>query len=421
MLAALTRRTARVATRRTRATAVAAPATAARVKSSRVATARRARLASSAAPADGVVDPTALVVERTTQPKRKLPEDELQFGRTFSDHMLTVHWDMHRGWDAPRIEPYANLSLSPASSVLHYAIECFEGMKAYKDAAGAPRLFRPELNMQRMAASADRLCLPAFGEAQLLECIKELVRVDESWIPVTDGHSLYVRPTFIGTTDWLGVGPTTSALLFCILSPVGPYYPTGFKPVSLYAERSAIRAWPGGCGNRKVGGNYGPTIKPQVEAAARGYSQVLWLFGDNDQCTEVGTMNLFMFWRNEHGRDELVTPPLSDGTILPGITRRSILELARQWGEFDVVERSFTMPQVVAALKEGRVHEMFGAGTAVIVSPINKIGYDGTDYDVPLDRDDPSAPIGKLTSRVFHAITDIQYGRAEHEDWSVKL
>jgi branched-chain amino acid aminotransferase len=303
----------------------------------------------------------ALTITPTTSPKPKLPPAQLTFGATFSDHMLRVHWTAAEGWGAPAITPYGQICLDPSAVVFHYGLECFEGMKAYKDRAGLLRLFRPDMNMRRLAKSCHRLTLPTFHEGELLECIKELVRRDRDWVPEARGYSLYLRPTAIGTQTSLGVGPSNRAMLFVIASPVGPYYKTGFAAVSLYATKEFVRAWPGGTGDSKVGGNYAPGIRPQIQVAQQGYAQNLWLFGPQDNITEVGTMNLFLLWTNEQGQRELVTPPL-DGTILPGVTRDSILALARGWGEFEVSERPITMPQVVQALKEKRVHEMFGAG-----------------------------------------------------------
>jgi len=206
--------------------------------------------------------------------------------------------------------------------------------------------------------------------------------------------------------------------MFCILSPVGPYYPEGFAPVSLYGERQYVRAWPGGTGDAKVGGNYGSTIQPQLQAAAKGFSQVLWLFGEEDggQVTEVGTMNMFVLWTNEQGEKEMVTAPL-DGTILPGVTRNSVLELARSWGEFKVTERKFTMGEVIRAAESGRLIEAFGSGTAAVVSPIKAVTVEGTQYDVPIDSE---LQAGHVTKRVWDELTAIQYGKVEHP-WSVVI
>jgi len=365
----------------------------------------------------GNVDVSKLTFERTKTPAAMLPEKELLFGRSFSDHMLTIEWDKENGWHKPHIGALQNLSLHPACSVFHYALECFEGMKAYVDASGKARLFRPEENMKRISSSSSRLCFPAVDQVGFLACIEELVRVDKKWIPKTRGNSLYIRPTIVATTPWLGVGPTTRLLFYTIMSPVGPYYPSGFKPVQLLAEDRYARAWPGGTGEYKLGANYAPTILPQVEAAKRGYSQVLWLVGAEHELSEVGTMNLFVFWVNEKGERELMTPPL-DGTILPGVTRDSVLQLTRAWGEFKVTEGKITMRQLIQAIESNRVLEVFGAGTAAVVSAVDQIAYKQGTYKVPLDKSNPKAQAGPLAIRLFNEITAIQYGEKQFKNWS---
>eukprot|EP00542_Grammatophora_oceanica_P022296 CAMPEP_0194042572 /NCGR_PEP_ID=MMETSP0009_2-20130614/14332_1 /TAXON_ID=210454 /ORGANISM="Grammatophora oceanica, Strain CCMP 410" /LENGTH=395 /DNA_ID=CAMNT_0038686465 /DNA_START=216 /DNA_END=1400 /DNA_ORIENTATION=+ len=358
-----------------------------------------------------------LAVEKTRDRSRfeNMPaKEELTFGTTFSDHMLTIEFE-NGAWHAPKIVPYQNLSLSPAATSLHYGLQCFEGMKAYKTVGDDSdlRLFRPELNMKRLSNSMERLQLPGhdFDSEQLIQCIAELVRLDQDWIPSGEGYSLYLRPTVIATHKFLGLAAPSSLLLYVITSPVGPYYKSGFSPVRLMADSSYIRAWPGGTGNAKVGGNYAPTMKPQAEAVTKGYDQVLWLFGENDEITEVGAMNIFVALINkETGRKELVTAPLDRGDILPGVTRASILELSRMWNEFDVSERSLTMPEVVEAADDGRLLEAFGAGTAAVVSPISCIQYKGRDIEIPTT--------GELTQRMWDEITGIQYGKLEGpEGW----
>lgn len=366
----------------------------------------------------------------------KVPHTSLIFGHTFTDHMLSVEWKSQDaagaadsfgvksnsvvGWDAPVIRKFSPLSLSPASIVLNYGMEAFEGMKAYKDPQGKIRLFRPMMNMNRLAKSAERLALPSFDQAQFLECIKELVRLDKDWIHQERGYSLYIRPVIIGTQDWLGVGPTNRALLYTICCPVGPYYKTGFAAVSLLAEEKFVRAWPGGTGDCKAGGNYAPSIKPQIQANKAGHQQILWLFGPDAALTEVGTMNLFLFWKNEKGEKELVTPPL-DGTILPGVTRDSVLTLSRHWNEFSVSERKVTMADLIRAVEEKRLLEMFGCGTAAIISPIKHIHWKGKDLVIPLDPSKPECQAGPLAQRFSDAIMDIQYGSKEFKDWSMVI
>uniref|UniRef100_A0A4X2LA68 Branched-chain-amino-acid aminotransferase n=1 Tax=Vombatus ursinus TaxID=29139 RepID=A0A4X2LA68_VOMUR len=345
-----------------------------------------------------------LIITPATILKEKPDPNNLVFGTVYTDHMLTVEWSLNFGWEKPRIKPLENLSLHPGSSALHYAVELFEGLKAYRGVDKKIRLFRPDLNMDRMLRSAARITLPEFDKKELLKCIEELVRLDQEWVPYSTSASLYVRPTFIGTEPSLGVKKPTKALLFVILSPVGPYFSSGsFKPVSLWADPKYIRAWKGGTGDYKVGGNYGASIFAQNEALRHGCQQVLWLCGEDHQITEVGTMNLFLYWINEDGEDELATPPL-DGIILPGVTRQSILDLAHKWDEFKVTERYLTMNDLIIALKENRVKEMFGSGTACVVCPVSDILYKDENIHVPTMENGP-----KLATRFLNQLTDIQF------------
>jgi len=333
-----------------------------------------------------------------------------------TDHMLEADWQIDAGWSAPVIKPYEDLRLSPAALCLHYALECFEGMKAYKDAQGRTRLFRPLDNMRRMNASAERLSLPTYDPEAGVELIKEYVRVEKDWIPQQKGCSLYLRPTMIATQGALGVQASVQSKWYVISCPVGPYYKSGFKPVKLLADDENVRAWTGGVGQYKVGGNYAPGIVPQREAAKRGYAQILWLFGPNKNITEVGTMNMFVYWKTKEGKKELVTAPL-DGTILPGVTRSSVIDLAREW-DIDTKERYVGMHELLDALREERVYECFGAGTACVISPINGVHFQGKDYEIPLDRNNPDAGAGPLAQRFSDTIQAIQYGEIEHP-WSV--
>nr|XP_056702282.1 branched-chain-amino-acid aminotransferase, cytosolic isoform X1 [Euleptes europaea] len=346
--------------------------------------------------------------------------------------MLFIEWSSDSGWKKPHIKPLENLSVHPAISAFHYAVEprglteakllhmlwlneytLFEGMKAYRGVDGKIRLFRPRLNMDRMLRSAIRATLPEFDKEELLECIRKLVEVEKEWVPYSASASLYIRPTLIGTEPSLGVKKPSSALLYVILSPVGPYFSTGtFNPISLWADPKYVRAWKGGTGDCKLGGNYGSSIYAQREAMELGCQQVLWLYGEDHQITEVGTMNLFLHWKNENGVEELATPPL-DGIILPGVTRQSILDLAHKWGEFKVSERYITMSDLKAALKDRRVKEMFGAGTACVVCPVSTILYQGENLHIPTMENGP-----KIATRFMKQLTDIQYGR-EASEWTV--
>ena len=368
---------------------------------------------------NSVIDPSKLTVHKTASPRPKVAPRDLVFGHTFSDHMLEVDWDKENGWHNPVIKPYGNMEVSPAAPCLHYGIECFEGMKAYKDKAGNIRMFRPDKNMERLNNSMSRVAMPNFNGDGFIECIKQLIKIDESWIPQTDedGYSLYLRPTAIGTNANLGVVVPTKAKLYCITSPSGPYYKSGFGPVKLLADTTNVRAWPGGVGSSKLGGNYGPTLVPS-EAAALEHDcqQILWLFGPDHHTTEVGAMNIFFVIKNKvTGKPELITAPLDRGDILPGVTRVSILELARNGrvGDIEVSERDLPMAEVVEASKEGRLMESFGAGTAAIISPVRCIVYKGEDINLPTGDD-----IGPIAKQFWTILTDIQYGKVEHE-WSV--
>uniref|UniRef100_A0A8C1BMY4 Branched-chain-amino-acid aminotransferase, cytosolic n=1 Tax=Cyprinus carpio carpio TaxID=630221 RepID=A0A8C1BMY4_CYPCA len=353
-----------------------------------------------------------LTIERNPVLKPKPEPSTLVFGKQFSDHMLTISWSAAGGWEAPQIKPFQNLSLHPASSALHYSIELFEGMKAFRGVDNRIRLFRPMLNMERMYRSTERSCLPLFDKDELIKCINKLVEIDQEWVPYSTDASLYIRPTFIGTEPSLGVSRAGHALLFVIVGPVGPYFATGgFSPVSLLADPRYVRAWRGGVGEYKMGGNYGPTIAVQSEAARQKCQQVLWLYGENEEITEVGTMNLFIYWTTEKGEKELVTPPL-DGIILPGVTRQSLLDLAREWGDFKVTERRVLMKELIDALDDGRILEVFGSGTACVVCPVGSLLYRGQTYQIPTMKNGPD-----LAKRFHKELTDIQYGRTQR-DWA---
>ncbi|OXB33852.1 branched-chain amino acid aminotransferase [Cryptococcus neoformans] len=370
------------------------------------------------------IDPSTVKVDLTTHAKTRLPNSKLVFGHTFTDHMLTIPWSSKNGWGTPHIKPYGPLELDPSSTVFHYAFTLFEGMKAYRQEDGTIRLFRPDMNMARMNRSAARIALPHFDGKALIELIKKLVVLDSEWIPKEKGYSLYIRPTLIGTQNALGVGPSSDALLFVICSPVGPYYASGFKPVQLLATTKFVRAAPGGTGGYKLGANYAPGVVPQAEAAKEGYSQNLWLLGPEHALTEVGTMNLFVALKKADGSIELVTPPLDD-VVLPGVTRDSALQLAREHAsgktpipglpeKLVVSERKLVMADLVEAEKNGTLVEVFGTGTAAIVSAVDKIGYEGRDIIIPTGPEG----LGNIAKGILDRITAIQTGEIEHP-WSV--
>lgn len=361
-----------------------------------------------------------LKIQRNEDPPAKVPYDELTFGTSFAPHMLNIDWSAASGWADPEIIPYGPFSLDPSCAVFHYGTAGFEGMKAYKGPNGEARLFRPDMNMARLARTSARLALPNFDQDQVLEGIKALVDLDSDYIPDKHGMSLYLRPTVISTQPSLGVTPPQHSKLYVMTSPVGAYYPSGFSPVKLYADEANIRAWPGGIGFTKAGGNYAPSILPQQAANEKGYQQVLWLF--NDLVTEVGTMNLAVLWADKNGDLELVTPPLDDGTILPGVTRDSILHLVRELRpDIKVSEKWFSITEMIDAIDQGRLIEAFGMGTACVVAPIEGFYYKGSDYAIPLS-EDPSKKSGDLTYFLSNELMDIQYGIKDGpEGWSVVI
>ncbi|KAF7339860.1 Branched-chain-amino-acid aminotransferase [Mycena venus] len=372
------------------------------------------------------IQPNRVEIIRNTNPATPPPSHTLVFGHTFTDHMLTIPWNAVSGWGTPEIKPYGPFQMEPSATVLHYAQTIFEGMKAYRDEHGKITLFRPDMNMKRMNNSARRIALPTFNGNALLDLIKQLIRIDQHWVPKEPGYSLYVRPTMIGTQKVIGVGPPSEALLFVILSPAGPYYASGFKPVALYGTTEFVRASPGGTGAYKLGVNYAPGVLPQKSAAALGYSQNLWLHGEDHQLTEVGTMNMFVVFGKEDGSTELVTPPL-DGMILPGVTRDSVLTLAREHvngtkrlpnlpENLVVSERTVTMKEVKEAAAAGRLVEMFGAGTAAVISPVDRIGYMGEDVHIPTGEDG----MGPVSRPIWTELVGRQWGSIPSE-WSVPI
>lgn len=338
-------------------------------------------------------------VNRSTTPKEK-PADEstLGFGRIFTDHMFLVDWDTNRGWYNPRIEPYDFLKLDPAAVCLHYGQEIFEGLKSYHGKGGEIYLFRAADNFKRLNVSARRICMPALDIDLAMEALKKLVLLDRDWIPKTRGTSLYIRPTMIATEPFLGVRPAGHYLFYIIIGPVGSYYPEGLNPVKIFVEDTYARAAPGGTGDVKTGGNYAASLLAAEDAKKRGFTQVLWL----DCCEkawveEVGTMNLFFVID-----DVIITAPLT-GNILGGITRDSVIKIARDWG-LRVDEKSVSIKEVFSAAESGRLKEAFGTGTAAVISPVGQITYKDNDYVIA------GGKMGELSQRLYDEIVAIQYG-----------
>eukprot|EP00040_Diaphanoeca_grandis_P023065 m.124893 g.124893 ORF g.124893 m.124893 type:complete len:396 (+) comp29088_c0_seq1:99-1286(+) len=352
-----------------------------------------------------------LVIEKTQTPQAKpAPNTELGFGNLFSDHMLVCNWTIDDGWEAPKIEAMRNLSLSPAAMCLHYGLECFEGMKAYRGVDNKVRLFRPDLNVKRFNKSSRRFLMPTVDEVEFKKCLAELVKLDADWIPEGRGQALYLRPTMIATAATLGVKPSPAAMMFVITSPVGAYYAGDFRPIRLFATAEYARAWPGGVGDAKCGGNYAPTIMVQQQAANEHQcDQILWLLGDDEYVTEAGTSNFFVHWINEQGVEEIVTAPL-DGIVLEGVTRQAVIDILN--GEdIGVTERVFKMDELVKAIDEGRVKELFSSGTAVTICPIKEILYKGKLHKVDI----PEGGAGPNTKKLTKTIFDIMYGVTPHE------
>lgn len=340
-------------------------------------------------------------IKKSDQLKSKPNVNQLGFGIHFTDHMFNMDYHPDKGWTDPRIEPYAPLVLDPASMVLHYGQGIFEGLKAYRTAQGRIQLFRPQENFKRMNHSARKLCIPEFDETFALQSLKELLQLEKDWVPDAPGTSLYIRPTIIATDPFLGVRASHTYRFFIILSPVGAYYPEGFNPVKIMVTRDHVRAVRGGVGDTKTMGNYAASLLAGEKAHRQGYTQVLWLDGiEQKYVEEVGSMNIFFVID-----DELITPELS-GSILPGVTRNSVVQLAKSWG-MRVSERKISIDEVMAADREARLSEIFGSGTAAVISPVGQLKYQDIIITVGGGR------VGPVAHKLFDAIMDIQYGRAD--------
>ena len=353
-----------------------------------------------------------LRIERAATLK-PLPADEskLGFGNFFTDHMFVMNYTEGKGWYDGRIVPYGPVSLDPASMVLHYGQEVFEGMKAYRTADGSIQLFRPEENFKRLNRSNERLCIPAIDEEYALEALKELVRMEERWVPHSAGCSLYIRPFIFATDAQLGVHTAKNYLFIIILCPVGSYYKEGLNPVKIYVETQYVRAVRGGTGMAKTGGNYASSLKAQQVANSENYSQVLWLDGvERKYIEEVGAMNVFFKIGGK-----VVTPTLEAGSILPGITRKSTIQLLENWG-IPVSERRISVQDLEEAYAAGTLEEAFGTGTAAVISPIGelKVG----DVKMVIN----NGEIGPVSQRLYDNLTGIQWGTVEDTmGWTHKI
>jgi branched-chain amino acid aminotransferase len=351
-----------------------------------------------------------LPILRTSTPRLRIPDTQLGFGQVFTDHMLLMDYTPEIGWHQARIEPYGPFSLEPSTIVFHYGQAIFDGLKAFRTPSDDVVLFRPQRHLSRLNASAARLCMPLLDEGFTLEALQELVRLDADWVPRAPSCSLYIRPTLIATDPSLGVHPSRTYRFFVIMSPVGAYYPEGFKPVKILVEDRYVRAVSGGLGAAKTPANYAASLLAAEEAQAKGFTQVLWLDGiAHRYIEEVGSMNIFFVIN-----DELVTPPL-EGSILDGVTRDSVITLAQSWG-IRVAERRIGIDDILAAHGAGNLTEVFGTGTAAVISPICELFYKG--HTIVIN----NRKVGPMTQKIYDALTSIQQGfTLDSFGWMVKI
>lgn len=353
-----------------------------------------------------------VLIERAGEAELKAKPDQnnLGFGAHFSDHMLVMPYDSSGGWRTPRVTKYQNFSMDPAAMVYHYGQAIFEGLKAYRGSSGQVFLFRPADNLRRMNDSATRMCMPTIPVEQVLAAMQALISIDRDWVPSSPGASLYIRPTMIATEAALGVRPAKEYLFYVILSPVGAYYREGFNPVKIYVTDQYVRAVKGGVGHVKTAGNYAASIMAALEAQQKGFTQVLWLDAvERRYVEEIGTSNIFFVINGE-----LITPALS-GSILPGITRDSVIKLAGEWG-MKVHERPIAIEEVLATIADGSLQEIFASGTAAVISPVGALSYKDRQYSINGGR------IGALAQRLFDELQGIQFGtRPDPFGWRVEI
>ena len=349
-------------------------------------------------------------VELTKNPKQKPDPDSLRFGTVFTDHMFVMDYDPENGWHDGKIVPYGPLALDPATVVFHYGQEMFEGLKAYKTKEGKVQLFRPDMNAKRTNSTNRRMCIPQIDEQVYIDAIKELVAVDKDWIPQKPDTALYIRPFIIGTDKFLGVAASNTYKFIIILSPVGPYYESGLAPTRIYVENEFVRSAPGGTGYAKIGGNYAAAMIAEQKAHDMGYDQVLWLDAkEGKYVEEIGTSNAFFKIDGE-----LYTAPL-EGTILPGITRDSMITVMKDWG-YKVNEVRFTIEDVFKAAEEGRLEEVFATGTAAVISPVGELYWN--DRHIVINNNE----IGELSQKLYDELYGIQTGeKADTRGWIVPV
>ncbi|MEG1741315.1 MAG: branched-chain amino acid aminotransferase [Acetivibrio sp.] len=349
--------------------------------------------------------------EKTKTPKEiPGPENPLTFGTIFTDHMFVMNYETEKGWFDPRIVPYGKISLEPSAMVFHYGQEMFEGLKAYKAEDGRTLLFRPDKNIERANKTNRRICIPEIPEEDFLQALKEVVKTDEAWIPAKPGTSLYIRPFIIATDEFLGVKPSSTYLFIIILSPVGAYYPEGLDPVKIWIEDEYVRAVRGGIGEAKTGGNYVASLAAQVKAHDDGYSQVLWLDGvERKYIEEVGAMNIFFKIKGT------VVTPMLNGSILPGVTRNSVITICKHWG-LKVEERRISVDELLEAAKDGSLEEVWGTGTAAVISPVGHLRFEDTVIQIK------DGGIGEISQKLYDTVTGIQLGKIKDEfGWIVEI
>jgi len=342
-----------------------------------------------------------LSITRSKNLKSKPDDANLGFGTIFTDHMFNMDYSLDSGWHAPRIEPYGSIEMDPATMFLHYGQGVFEGLKAYRTDSGQIQLFRPQENLKRLNRSCRRICIPEVDEDFALDAMKQFIALEKDWVPGAPETTLYIRPTIVAMDPFLGVRASHTYRYFIILSPVGAYYPEGFNPIKILVTSDYVRAVRGGVGEAKTPGNYAASLLAGEKAHDAGYTQVLWLDGvEQKYLEEVGSMNIFFVID-----DEIITPELN-GSILPGITRKSVIALAKHWNE-KVSERKISIDELIDAHAAGRLKEVFGAGTAAVISPVGQIKYG--DQVITIN-DNQTGPVAQ---KYYNAITDIQYGKAE--------
>ncbi len=348
--------------------------------------------------------------EKVENPKVKPSMDGLAFGSCFTDYMFQMEYNKGEGWINPRVVPYGNISLPPAAMVFHYGQTIFEGMKAYRTPEGKVQLFRPIENIRRMNKSGERLCIPQVPEELFMDALKAVVSANADWVPTEPAASLYIRPFIIATEEQVSVHASHSYIFCIICAPVGSYYKEGINPVKILVEDEDVRAVRGGTGYTKCGGNYGASIRAGEKATSKGYAQVMWLDGiERKYIDEVGSMNVMFKIAGK-----LITPDLT-GSVLPGITRKSCLDLARAWG-IEVEERPVSIDELIEAIENNTLEEAWGTGTAAVVSPIGELSYMGKSYVVA------GGKMGEFVQKLYNTLTDIQWGKSEDTlDWTVPV